>query len=49
MNPIKKFKSLSSTAQGMIILGIILLIGIIIRWRYIIDEICKGFNYFSGN
>ena len=42
------FNKLSPTAQGMIILGILLVIGIIFRWDYIMEEIGRGFNFFSG-
>jgi len=41
------FKSLSPTLQGFIISIVILIIGIILRWNYIIDNIIKGFKYFS--
>lgn len=41
------FNKLSPTAQGMIILGIFLLIGIIFRWEHIITEIKRGFDFFS--
>lgn len=47
MKIIQKFKEASPTIQGMIVLGILLAIGIIIRWRYIFDEIASGFKYFS--
>ncbi|MBQ3175148.1 MAG: hypothetical protein IJB58_04175 [Bacteroidales bacterium] len=43
------FNNLSPTSQGMIVLGIILIIGIIIRWDYILDEVMRGFGFFSGN
>jgi hypothetical protein len=42
------FKNLTPTAQGMIILGILLIIGIILRWNFILEEIGRGFNFFSG-
>lgn len=42
------FNKLSPTAQGMIILGILLVIGIIFRLDYIMEEIGRGFNFFSG-
>ena len=42
------FNKLSPTAQGMIILVILLVIGIIFRWDYIMEEIGRGFNFFSG-
>lgn len=42
-----RFKALSPTAQGFIIVGILLIIGIILRWRFIVDEIMRGFNFFN--
>lgn len=30
----------------LIIIGIISIIGIIVRWHYVIDSISKGFKYF---
>ena len=45
---VEGFNNLTPTAQGMIILGILLVIGIIIRWDYIVGEIGRGFNFFSG-
>ena len=45
---IERFKNLTPTAQGLIILGIILVIGIIFRWEYIVSEIARGFNFFEG-
>ncbi|MEF9986311.1 MAG: hypothetical protein RSC28_00980 [Bacteroidales bacterium] len=46
-NFVAKFKALSPTSQGFIILSILLAVGIIIRWKYIIDEIMRGFNFFN--
>ena len=43
------FNNLSPTAQGMIVLGIVLIIGIILRWDYILEEVKRGFGFFSGN
>lgn len=42
------FKSLTPTSQGLILLGILLIIGIIIRWDYIISEVIRGFGFYSG-
>lgn len=41
------FSGLSETQKGYVILIILLIIGIVLRWNYIIDNIIKGFNYFS--
>jgi len=45
---IKWFTGLSEIQQGYLILIILLVIGIILRWKYIIDNIIKGFGYFSS-
>lgn len=44
----EKFKEMSPTAQGLVVLCIILVIGIILRWEYIISEVAKGFDFFGG-
>lgn len=41
------FKNLNPNIQGFVILIVILVIGIILRWNYIIDNIIRGFKYFS--
>ena len=43
------FNELTPTTQGMILLDVVLVIGIIFRWDYIIEEIKRGFNFFNGN
>ncbi len=48
VNLVEKFKEASPTVQGMIVLIIILVIGIIIRWRSIIEEMLRGFDFYSG-
>jgi len=35
------------TVKGAIWLGIILVIGIIIRWDFVIDGIRRGFGFYS--
>lgn len=42
-----KFNNQTSTVQAFIIFIIILIIGIALRWNYIVDNIIKGFDYFS--
>ncbi len=44
---IADFKEMSPTMQGFIILGILLVIGIILRWDYISSEVMRGFNFFN--
>ena len=46
MKLVNKFKKAPTSVQGMIILGIVLIIGIILRWNYIIEHIIKGFKYY---
>lgn len=38
---------MDSKVQGAIILIVILIIGIIIRWKFIIESIIRSFKYFS--
>jgi hypothetical protein len=42
----EKFKSLTYTEKGMIILIIILLFGILIRWGYVQQNARKGFDRY---
>ncbi len=42
------FKESTPTTQGLIILGVLLVAGIILRWNYIVSEIMRGFGFFSG-
>ncbi len=44
---VDKFKKLTPNVQGFIILIVLLIIGIIIRWDYVIDNIIRGFKFFS--
>lgn len=41
------YKAQSSTTKGMILLGIVLIIGILIRWDYIVEHIKQGFEFYS--
>jgi hypothetical protein len=41
------YKKQSSSTQGFIIIITLLIVGIIIRWEYIINGIIKGFHFFS--
>jgi len=38
---------MDSKIQGAIILIVILIIGIIIRWNFIMESILRGFKFFS--
>ncbi|AGY53624.1 hypothetical protein BRDCF_p997 [Bacteroidales bacterium CF] len=42
-----KFRSLDSKIQGAIILIVILIIGIIVRWNFIMESIISSFKFFS--
>lgn len=41
------YKSQPEMVRYSIWLGLILIIGIIIRWDFVRDGICRGFAYFS--
>jgi len=43
----KWFLNLSPTSKGFVIIIVILIIGILIRWNEITDDVIRGFNYFS--
>lgn len=43
-----KFKKLTPVSQGLIILAIILIIGIILRWDHIVEQVKKGFEFYGG-
>ena len=49
MKLMDKFRELSLTAQCMIIIGILLIIGIILRWDEVSQGIISGFKRYSGN
>ncbi len=46
-NLVSEFKKLNSTMKCFILLVIILIIGIILRWDFIIEEANSGFEYFN--
>lgn len=41
------FKKLSPTAQGLIVVSLICLIGILLRWSDVKDGFLRGFDFFS--
>ena len=43
----RKFKELSPTEKGFLIIIVICLIGIIVRWNTIIDSVKASFEYFK--
>lgn len=45
---VEKFKELSPTVQGFIIIGILLVIGIVIRWNYIIEQVKNSIDFLNG-
>lgn len=47
INLADKFKSLSPTMQGFVIVGLFLVIGIILRWHFIWEEMMRGFRFFG--
>ncbi len=46
-NIIKKWDDLTPVTRGFILIILIVIIGIILRWRYIFNEAYNGFKYFS--
>lgn len=41
------YRNLSPTAKGLIWVGVIAVIGIILRWDYIIDHVKRGFEFYN--
>ncbi|MPM05503.1 hypothetical protein SDC9_51793 [bioreactor metagenome] len=44
----EKIKGMTPTTKGFILIIIILVLGILFRWNFIINEIVKGFKFFSN-
>ena len=44
---LKKWDGLTPVTKGFVVIILIVIIGIIVRWRFIIDEAYNGFKYFS--
>lgn len=42
------WKNLDPSYKGLVIIGIICIIGIIIRWHYVLRSIAKGFGHYAG-
>ena len=42
------YKKQTPTVQGFLWMGLLLIVGIILRWNYVWERICNGFNYFSN-
>jgi len=42
-----KWRNLPGNIKGLIILISILVLGIILRWKYIINSISEGFDFYS--
>ncbi len=42
------YSAQSDTTKGLIIVGLICIIGIIIRWDAVVGGIRHGFNFYSG-
>lgn len=43
-----KWEGLSPSLKILIIIGVASVIGIVMRWRDVVDGLGKGFKYFSG-
>lgn len=41
------YRKQSDTTKAMIWLGVIAVIGIILRWDYIMENAARGFNFYS--
>jgi hypothetical protein len=41
------FKEASPTVKAFIVIGLLLIIGIILRWDTIVEEVSNGFNFFN--
>ena len=46
-NLVVKFKEQNPTIKGFIILIMFLIVGVILRWNYILDEVGRGFKFFN--
>lgn len=42
-----KFKNLTPTTQGLVVIAVLLVIGIILRWEYIVTHVKQGFDFFG--
>lgn len=38
----------TSTTQGLLWVGILLLIGVLLRWDYIVEEVRAGFDFLNN-
>ena len=41
------YKKQSDTTKALIWLGVVALIGIILRWDYIVESVTRGFEFYS--
>lgn len=44
----EKWEMLSPSVKILIITGLTAVVGIILRWRHVVDGLAKGFGYYSG-
>ncbi|MCI1720879.1 MAG: hypothetical protein LKM37_07750 [Bacteroidales bacterium] len=42
------WNKLDPSYKGLVIIGIICIIGIIIRWKHVLSGIARGFGHYSG-
>ncbi len=49
LNLVPKFKESNPTVKAFIVIGILLIIGIILRWDFIIEEVSKSFDFLNGD
>lgn len=45
---VEKYENASQSMQVMVFLIIVLIIGIILRWGYIMEQIAAGFRFFNA-
>ncbi len=43
------WRELDPSMKALVLIAIICLIGIILRWDYVISGIKKGFNFYNGD
>lgn len=47
-NLANKFKNATPIMQGMIVLAVILIIGIILRWSHIVEQVTRSLDFLNG-
>lgn len=42
------YKEQSDSTKAFIWIGIVAVVGIILRWNFVIEQVAKGFRFYSG-